>query len=109
MEETRRNVKRGKTTSIADALSRVLDEISRKAGGKLPLIAAKWAEMVGEQVANHTTPSALRGKKFTVEVDDSVWMAELARFHKRRIIDAVNHNLGGAIVDDIVFRPKTKS
>jgi len=48
----------------------------------------------------------LRGKTLTIEVNDSVWMAELARFHKRRMRDAVNHGLSGNIVEEVIFRPK---
>jgi hypothetical protein len=109
MENAREKKKRGKTATISDILPQIIEAISKKAGGRLPLIAVKWSEIVGEQVANHTTPSGLRGKQLMIDVDDSVWMAELARFHKRRIMDAVNHNLEGAIVNEIIFRPKRKS
>ena len=109
MAETRKEPKRGKTKAMGDVLPLLIEKISKKVGGMLPVIILRWEETVGEQVARHTTPTALRGKKLTVEVDDSVWMAELARFHKRRILDSVNHRLEGAIVDEIIFRPKRKS
>jgi len=109
MDKRRKEPQRGETTAVGDILPRLIKGISKKAGGFLPLIATKWKEIVGEQVANHTTPASLTGTKLIIEVDDSVWMAELARFHKRRIIDAINHDLEGKITDEISFRPKRKS
>lgn len=109
MQKQSKKSKRGSTTAVGDILPQVMKEISKKAGGFLPLILSKWTEMVGEAVAGHTQPVSLKGKKLYIEVDDSVWMAELARFHRRRIIDAVNHNLEDKIAEEIIFLPKRKS
>lgn len=100
---------RGNTIAVGEILPQIIRQISSNAGGFLPVILCKWEEIVGTAVASHTRPSSLRGRKLYIEVDDSVWMAELARFHKKRIIDAINHNLEGKITEEIIFIPKRKS
>ena len=104
----REEKRRGKTRSIADVVPQVLERIERKSGGKLPLIAAKWAEIVGEEVARHTVPVSMSNKRLTVEVDDGVWMAELSRFHRKRTIEAVNNSFDKRVIKDISFRPKSR-
>lgn len=100
---------RGGTVAVGDILPQIIRQISSKAGGFLPVILCKWEEIVGTAVANHTKPSSLKGKNLYIEVDDSVWMAELSRFHKRRIIDSINHNFEGKIIEEVIFIPKRKS
>ena len=73
MREQQRN---RKTLHMGELLPQVLERIEKKAGGKLPVIAAKWPEIMGEEVARHTVPVQLQGGRLTIEVDDSVWMAE---------------------------------
>ena len=98
--------RRGETSSPREILPEILRKIERKAGGPLPLVAAKWDEAVGEEVGRHTEPVYFRSGKLTVEVDDGVWLAELARFHRGRMIKAVNESMGREVIKEISFRPK---
>ena len=102
----RRNRKRGQTSSPGEILPDILRQIERKAGGPLPVVAAKWAEAVGEEIARHTSPVYFRSGRLTVEVDDSVWLAELARFHRGRMIKVVNESMGREVIKEISLRPK---
>ena len=104
----RKEERRRKTLPIADILPRILEKIERKSGGKLPVIVVEWVEIVGEEVARHTEPVSMNNKRLIVEVDDSVWMAELSRFHRKRMVEAVNNKFGKEIIRDIIFRPKSR-
>lgn len=96
----------GKTVTTGDILPEILKKIEKKAGGKLAVLSATWGELVGEDVSRHTEPCYLRGRRLSVEVDDSIWMSELSRFHKRTMIEAINKGLEEDILDNIVFRLK---
>jgi predicted nucleic acid-binding Zn ribbon protein len=98
--------RRRKTMLVGELLPDVLEAIEKQAGGKLPAIAARWQDTVGEEVARHTTPTFLRSANLTVEVDNAVWMAELSRFHSKRIVDAVNVSFEKEVIRSITFRPK---
>jgi predicted nucleic acid-binding Zn ribbon protein len=40
-------------------------------------VFGRWAEAVGDAVANHVTPVKLDGTKLVVEVDDPAWATQL--------------------------------
>jgi predicted nucleic acid-binding Zn ribbon protein len=94
------------TVAVGELLPEILEKIEKKSGGKLAHILAKWPEIVGDEVARHTLPVFLRDERLGVEVDDSVWLAELSRFHRRRMIEAVNRSFGKQIISDMRFRPR---
>ena len=63
-----------------------------------------WTEAVGEAVARKARPSKIQNGKLFVTVSNSVYLQEL-QFHKPRIKDAVNQQLGTPVVKDILFFP----
>jgi|SRR5215470_4812637 len=63
-----------------------------------------WEAAVGEAVARKARPSKIQNGKLFVTVSNSVYLQEL-QFHKLRIKDAVNRQLGAAVVRDIFFFP----
>jgi len=44
----------------------------------LPQIAASWEQIVGELVAEHSSPKAIDGEALKVVADSSVWAAQLS-------------------------------
>ena len=62
-----------------------------------------WGRAVGEVIALHAQPSAVRGKKLTVTVDSSVWMQQLALL-KPEIIEKVYRAMGANAVESITLR-----
>ena len=102
----REGKRRRVSVAVGELLPEILEKIEKKSGGRLPRILSKWPGIVGYEVARHTTPVLLRGKRLAVEVDDGVWMAELSRFHRRRIIEAVNRSFGEEVITEIRFRPQ---
>ncbi len=63
-----------------------------------------WKEAVGEAMARKARPSKIQNGKLFVTVSNSVYLQEL-HFHKLRIKDAVNQQLGIPVVKDIFFFP----
>lgn len=52
-----------------------------------------WADLVGEQVASHTTPVSVRDGTLVVAVDDPAWATQL-RFLEPEILGRVSEALG---------------
>jgi len=63
-----------------------------------------WEAAVGEAVARKARPSKIQNGKLFVTVSNSVYLQEL-QFHKLRLKEAVNRQLGAAVVKDIFFFP----
>ena len=65
-------------------------------------VFGRWAEAVGEAVANHVKPVKLDGTKLVVEVDDPAWATQLRFLEttlKQRLLE-----VAGATIDTIEAR-----
>ncbi|HOO77286.1 MAG TPA: DUF721 domain-containing protein [bacterium] len=95
---------RGGPVAVGDVLEGLLD--GYRIGGLLAAgrVLAKWEDAVGAAVARHARPGSFREGTLTVLVDSSAWLYQLERFHKRRIIESLNSNLGRALVTGLIFR-----
>jgi predicted nucleic acid-binding Zn ribbon protein len=65
-------------------------------------VFGRWAEAVGDAVANHVTPVKLDGTKLVVEVDDPAWATQLRFLEttlKQRLLE-----VAGATIDTIEAR-----
>jgi hypothetical protein len=84
-----------------------LDRVVRGLGGPssetVSGVFGRWAEIVGEQIAAHTRPLAVRGGALQVAVDDPAWAPEL-RFLEARILERLETVLGTTEVDRIEVR-----
>lgn len=73
-------------------------QMASKMGG----VFGRWAEAVGEAVANHVKPVKLDGTKLVVEVDDPAWATQLRFLEttlKQRLLE-----VAGATIDTIEAR-----
>ena len=62
-----------------------------------------WREIVGDSLASHAQPSAIRNRILFVEVSHPTWMQQL-QFLKPTLLEKLNHFLGEPLLQDIRFR-----
>ena len=62
-----------------------------------------WDRAVGEVIAAHARPAAVRGRKLTVTVDSSAWMQQLTLL-RPELIEKLNRTLGEMAVESITLR-----
>lgn len=60
----------------------------------LTTVTVAWSEVVGEAIAKHTRPTAIKGAELQVECDSSVYAQELELL-SRRVLKGVSESLGG--------------
>jgi predicted nucleic acid-binding Zn ribbon protein len=70
--------------SIADILKDVVEGLDEPVDEDLRVLREAWPKLVGQQIAKHSHPGALRGGALSVFVDHPGWMLELER--KKRIL-----------------------
>lgn len=82
-------------------LGRVASRLSAQRGWAPNLahgsVFGRWAELVGPEVAEHATPTALRDGELTVQADSTAWATQL-RLLQRELIRRVAAGLGDGIV-----------
>ncbi|MBN1163352.1 MAG: DUF721 domain-containing protein [Candidatus Krumholzibacteriota bacterium] len=53
----------------------------------------EWRDVVGEAVANHCRPGAIKDGNLQIIVKNNVWMQEI-RFHQQQIVGRINGRFG---------------
>ncbi|HWE88603.1 MAG TPA: DciA family protein [Pseudonocardiaceae bacterium] len=67
---------------------------NRLAGGQ---VFAKWAALVGADVAEHTRPVQLRDGELVVQADSTAWATQL-RLLQRQLIARIAKGIGDGVV-----------
>lgn len=62
-----------------------------------------WSKIVGEPIALHTQPRAVRNRILFIEVSHSTWMQQL-QFLKPTLLEKINQYLGQSLIEDIRFK-----
>lgn len=92
----------------AEHVSGALDEVFRKFGMHSQVlihdIQAKWAELVGADIAAQSAPIQIRGNRLLVEVVNSSWMYVLNTMHRQDICTRVRDFTDGS-VNNVTFVP----
>lgn len=89
---------------IGEVLGRLLKRLGLERRAREARIALEWGRVVGETIARHSRPVGVRGKALLVNVDSSVWLAELDRYFKNAMLEKIRAELGEKRISDIRFR-----
>jgi predicted nucleic acid-binding Zn ribbon protein len=97
--------------SVGQVISGLMRKLDSQVPGPLTLLSGEWEMLAGESVARHCRPGRLQKGRLTLFVQNAVWLNELARFGKARLLAAVQKRLGSDAVNDITFLidPERKS
>ena len=91
-----------------EAIGPIVREILSRLGLKELTASSRvfeiWDTVVGAAIAVHARPYSFRDGILTVNVDSSVWLAQLERYRKRQIRDKLNKELPNPLVKKVIFR-----
>jgi len=85
-------------TSLGDALAALGEELGMPATDAVASLSRRWAEVAGEEVAQHAHVSSVRDGVLTVVVDGPIWATQL------RYLEAVILERAAAVIGDGVVR-----
>ena len=91
-----------KPQRVQTALGRLLRRIDPEDRLRAYRVWRFWAEEVGDAIAAHAQPVALRAGVLTVAVDAPTWLQEL-QFLKDTLRERLNARLGQKLIDDLYF------
>ncbi|MFW0155861.1 DUF721 domain-containing protein [Rothia sp. P6271] len=87
-------------------LSYAIDKLIRSRGWKDPVavssVLARWKELMGEHVAEHTTPEKYQDTKVTIRCSSTSWATNL-KLMKSEVLKMFERELGAGIVTDIII------
>ena len=93
----------GRPRPIAEALGALADDLGIRRSLRQYDVITGWAGVVGEQVANVTTPVRIDNGVLMVSVTTAPWRAELT-MRRREILEKIRRICPDAGVTDIRFR-----
>jgi hypothetical protein len=67
-------------------------------------IVKVWNNLLDPVVVAHAQPVGLRKGTLFVNVDSSVWLAEIVRYRRKEILDRLQHSFGRDLIGRISFR-----
>jgi Dna[CI] antecedent, DciA len=88
--------------SLKDAIEQMLQVYKIKRRYDETAIIAAWPELVGKSVANRTKEIYIHDKKLFLRIESSVIKNELMMI-RSQIIDKVNENAKGILVEEVIF------
>jgi len=92
-----------KPQSIHSILEKTFKTLEIDAPLKAYSVLGAWNKIVGDSVAGHSQPRAIRNQILFIDVAHSTWMQQL-QFLKPTLLHQVNAFLGEPLIQDIRFR-----
>jgi hypothetical protein len=92
------------TRKFSDILPEVLSRINRAHGERPDLILASWAQVVGPQISNFTTPVSFVDGVLSVRVKNSTLHSLLSQNEKPKILNILRQKFPKVMIKDIRFR-----
>ncbi len=89
-----------KPDAIGDILPLVLERLGLEGRMQEAGLGKEWKRIVGESVAQRSSPGRVRDGVLTVKVSNNVWMQEI-RFLRESIVEKINGMFPGLKVGDI--------
>lgn len=96
-----------KTPPALAPVSATLNAIAHQYGLEAKLLEHRlrlnWGKLVGDSIAMHTRPEAIRFRKLSLIADSSVWLQQLT-FLKPDLLKKINATAGDVFVSDLILR-----
>jgi len=67
-------------------------------------IARVWRQLIDPNIVAHAQPVGLRNGTLFVSVDSNVWLDEIVRYHRKEILERLQHSFGRQLIVRLAFR-----
>ena len=90
--------------SAGDVMPRVLADLRMDTRRSEAEVLKVWNHLLDPNIVAHAQPVGLRKGTLFVNVDSSVWLAEIVRYRRKEILDRLQHSFGRDLITKISFR-----
>lgn len=92
----------GDPEKIGNILNKLVDSRDWRKGIAEGNLFSDWREIVGADIADHSTPITLFEGKLTVQTSSTAWSTQL-RLMNRELLNKIRQSAPGALVDELVI------
>ena len=89
---------------VTDVMPKVLKELRMDRRHVEAEIVKVWNSLLDPNLVAHAQPAGLRNGTLFVNVDSSVWLAEIVRYRRKEVLDRLQHGFGKSLIQKISFR-----
>jgi predicted nucleic acid-binding Zn ribbon protein len=89
---------------VGDVLPKVAAELHLDTRRAEAEVVKVWHSLLDPNIVAHAQPVGLRKGTLFVNVDSSVWLAEIVRYRRKEILDRLQHSFGKNLIQRISFR-----
>ena len=89
---------------VGTVLTRVLATLRLDRRRSEAEIAKAWNDLLDPNLTAHAQPTGLNKGTLYVTVDSSVWLSEIVRYHRKEILERLQHSFGRDLVRRISFQ-----
>jgi predicted nucleic acid-binding Zn ribbon protein len=100
---SRRRPRRDEPQPLNSAVAGLLDQQGWRLAAATGSVFARWAQIVGPELAAHTTPEGLAGGELTVTADSTAWATQV-RLLAAQLVRRLNAELGDGTVTRVKVR-----
>jgi hypothetical protein len=98
------SVRQSRAKTAGSVMPFVLKDLridSRRAEAEIVKV---WNDLIDPTIIAHAQPAGLTKGTLFVNVDSSVWLAEIVRYRRKEILDRLQHSFGRDVIARISFR-----
>jgi predicted nucleic acid-binding Zn ribbon protein len=88
--------------SIQSILSEVISNRNWSQGFAEGSLFSDWKTIVGDEIAEHTTPISLVDGKLTIQSSSTAWSTQM-RLMKNDLLKTISTTAPGALVEELIF------
>jgi predicted nucleic acid-binding Zn ribbon protein len=88
--------------SLESVLSEVIDNRNWSKGVAEGSLFSDWVQIVGQEIATHTTPISLVDGKLTIQSSSSAWATQM-RLMQSDLLKTISTTAPGALVEELIF------
>lgn len=89
---------------MTELVKAVLDKVGLDRKQAETEIVKVWNEIIDPTITAHAQPTGIRNGTLFVSVDNNVWLSEIVRYHRREILQRLQHSFGRNTIAKISFR-----
>jgi len=94
-----------KTKKIGELLNELIKEKKWEKNFALEKLKNDWGKVVGKNIAGHTIPKFIKGKKLFIEVDSPIWSTQL-NYLRNQVMTTINGYYKVEMINDVFFSIK---
>jgi hypothetical protein len=87
-----------------DVMPKVMADLRMEQRHAEAEVVKVWNSLLDPNIVAHAHPVGLRKGTLFVNVDSSVWLAEIVRYRRKEILDRLQHGFGRTLIQRISFR-----